>query len=189
MRMKTIALAAAGVSQWIPVDWVQASFAIGVNCNCQGGGTYSYKLQHGYSDSVLDTVHVNITRSTTTATIVFPSGVNGDGESVPGHGLKVGDNLQIFAAGAPFDGSNDVASVVDTHTVTITVANSGLTASPLNIAYAKKVYVEDDATIASGTTGSKEASVTVPCFAIRLNAATVTSGQIMLTVGQGHNVG
>lgn len=185
MKTKTIAIIAAGNTQWLPVDSKQANFLLGIYVNCQGGGTYSYKVQHGYSDPSVDIIQTNnITRSTTTMTVVFPSGTDVDGESLPGHGLKVGDNMQVYGAGAGLDGSWDVAGVTDTHTVTATVLNSGATVAA-NGAKIRKVYVTDDAVIASGTTASKETSLVIPCYAVRVNAATVTSGQINLMVTQG----
>lgn len=50
MRRQTITVGSATSSAAIPVDNRAATFAIGIGCVVNGGGTLTYKVQHTFDD-------------------------------------------------------------------------------------------------------------------------------------------
>src|SRR5262245_37873787 len=98
MRPVRQIVGATGPSGWIPIDYLQRSFAIGGHCTVGGGSSPSmtYKVQHGFDNGIPDT-SVLITRSTTTATLVFKAADDppGSGNTWVNHGLSVGDCIEV----------------------------------------------------------------------------------------------
>lgn len=113
----------------------------------------------------------NITRSTTTATVVLKTGAQ----------PKVGDLIFVDGAGAPFDGWAVVASVTNTTTFTYTVANSGLSVSEPG-SYVQLFRPLAIAAGLSGQTGDAAASLPGPAAAVALNVSAYTSGSVELSV-------
>lgn len=175
MRTKTVILpAAVAAGNWVSVDSRQSNFNVGVSFDVSTSASLTFKLQEAWYDPISDRVNTqNITRSTTTVTAVFPQP----------HGLKVGDSVTVFGAGAGIDGTYDVATTADNKTITYTVANSGVTA-PTGTVTICKFHVQDDATI-TAKTSSIYGSVSVPCSYIRGNVTVWVSGNVAMTVSQG----
>ena len=174
MRSTLAPVGATGPGQWFPIDTVQSGFGVGYFCNVQQGSTLTYKIQHGFYDPAVDQlVPLSITRVTTTATVTFPSAVT----------PKVGDVLVVISAGAPFDGTFDVASVTNASTVTYTVPNSGATTAGAG-AQVLIIRTEDDPIVVSQTS-STSGNIAFPTNAIRLNVTAWSAGAVSLTVNQG----
>lgn len=173
MRSTLTPLGATGAGPWFPLDTIQSGFGVGYLCSVQDGSTLTYKIQHGFYDPSVDETYPRITRVTTTATVVFPSACS----------PKVGDSLVVVAAGAPFDGTFDIASVTNSTTVTYTVLNSGLTVANAG-AHILLIRTEDDPIVVSKT-GTTSGNIAFPTNAIRLNLTAFTSGAVSLTVNQG----
>ncbi len=179
---------ATGPSVWVPVDYLQKAFAIGFQCTV-GGATapsMTYKVQHAFHCFVPDT-EILITRSTTTATLVFKA-INGpDDQPWVNHGLSTSDNLFVRGAGAPFDSTSavgiPVASVVDSRTVTFTVANSGNSANTPG-ASVQRLFVGDHPVV-NGATGSTAGNYAYPPNYVRTNITTFGSGSLTLSLNQG----
>jgi hypothetical protein len=114
---------------------------------------------------------VNLTRSTTTATLTKTN-----------HGLSVADSVVVERAGAPFDGTYAVASVVDQNTITYTVANSGAT-SALD-ARAALLRVSEHSTL-TGLTADADGNFQFPPTACRLNCSVHSAGYVDLNVVSG----
>jgi hypothetical protein len=174
MRSTLTPVGATGPGQWFPIDTVQSGFGVGYFCSVQQGSNLTYKIQHGFYDPAVDQMSViSIMRVTTTATLTFPIVVT----------PKVGDVVVIIGAGAPFDGTYDIASVIDASNITYTVLNSGLTTANAG-AQALIIRTEDDPYTVNQTS-SKSGNIAFPTNAIRLNVTAYTSGAVSLTVNQG----
>lgn len=173
MRPKTVYQSTAtGSGTWVPLDYLQTPFGVSFRATVSDGGSMTYKVQHGLTDPDREHPFVGITRSTTTATITFPSGYT----------FQTGDSLYITGAGAPLDGWYDIASVSSATVATYTVANSG-TATSASGARALIVHVGDHVT-ATGKTASYDSNYAFPILYIRSNITTFSSGTLALTVIQ-----
>ena len=181
MRPIFLQLGATGTTDWTQVDYRRNAFGIGFRCAVGGHASPSleYNVQHAFSSLNFDT-EVLITRSTTTATLVFKSNVSGFN-----HGLAVGDGLIIVSAGAPLDGHYAVASVTNATTVTYTVANSGVTANTPGTKVLR-LYVGttplNDTTDAQTT--SQDGNYAFPPNYIRLNVSTHSAGTVTMIANQ-----
>jgi len=180
MKAKTFTLNAPGATPWWMTETKTTPFSVGVQVDCAGGGTYSYKLQYGFSTDY-DVVQTDLlTRAAGVATLVFPSN----------HGLSVGDSVVVWGsannnAGSTMDGTFDVASVVDLKTITFAVTNSGPTTVPSGQVRVKKIHCFDDTTFPAATAASKAGSVSIPANFMRIVAVTVTTGTLNVTFNQG----
>ncbi len=184
MRPVQVITGATGPSGWVPIDYMQRSFGIGFHTTV-GGGTapsMTYKVQHCFDSGVPDT-EILITRSTTTATLVFKA-INGpNGLAWVNHGLSTSDNVEVRSAGAPLDGTYAVASVVDSRTITYTVANSGVTTNTAGAAV-QRLYVGDHPTV-TGATTSTDGNYAFPPNRIRTNTTAYGAGSLTLSLNQG----
>lgn len=171
MRPKTFILntASTGSTPWHRVDDKQSPFNLAFAVDVQGTGTYT--VQHGFCN-FNDRKSPKITRSTTTATLTLPN-----------HGLQVGDSLVVGGAGAPLDGTYDIASVVDANNVTYTVANSGNTANN-DGAWCTPIRVYPHSSVAAQTT-SKDGNYAFPVNVIRCTCTVSGTGQYAFHVNQG----
>ncbi len=172
MRPTTITAGAGGVTAWVPVDYRQNAFAIGLGCVITSGASLTYSVEHTF-DSPYDLVPFYATRSTTTATA-----------TITDHQLTAGDSIKVMHAGAPFDGEYLVVSVSDANTIVYTVANSGLTVSMAG-AKVNTTRAFSNAVIAAQT-ADKDSNYAFPIRAIRLNVTTYSSGKVSLTIIQGN---
>ena len=175
MRPVTVRLSAAGVSPWIPLDYIQTSFSVGLAVLLSTNGNLTYSVQHT-SDELWDrTEQFTGARVTTTMSITKTN-----------HGLRVGDWFQIQGnAAAPFFGEYAVAAITSESIFTATVANSGLTTMPLSGAWLSTARVMPHATLAA-LTASANGNYAFPPRACRLAVTSYTAGYVDLTVIQGH---
>ncbi len=184
MRPVHVVTGATGPSGWIPIDYLQRSFGIGFLCTV-GGGTapsMTYKMQAGFWSNVPDT-EISITRVTTTATLVF-NAVNDTNQAAwVNHGLSTSDSIQVWGAGGQLDGTYQVASVVDSRTITYTVTNSGVTANTPG-ASVQRIYVTDHPVV-TGVTGSTAGNYAFPPNVVRTNITTYGAGSLTLSLNQG----
>jgi hypothetical protein len=171
MRPIQVTVGAAGPSPWVPLNRYQSPFNVALGVTLSSGAALTYKIQHVFDDPQ-QTYQCSISRSTTTATVTLVS-----------HGLVAGDSVTVVAAGAPLDGTFQVASITDADTFTYTVANSGATASGPSARLAKH-RVFDHAQMVS-MTNSEDGNYAFPIAALRLNITSYTSGKATLTVLQG----
>jgi hypothetical protein len=183
MKSKTFSLSAPGNTPWWMADTKTTPYSVAVQVDCAGGGTYSYKLQHGYSTDYDSVQTDGLTRAAGVATLVFPSN----------HGLSVGDSVVVNGSlgqgntGSTMDGTFDVASVVNLTTITYAVTNSGPTTVFPGCVRVKKIHTIDNTTIPAATAASKEAVITTPVNFFRVVAVTVTTGTLNVTFNQGWN--
>jgi hypothetical protein len=174
MRTTMTPLGATGAGPWVPIDTEQTAFGVGYIVSVQGGSTLTFKTQHGWSAPTDQGITpVSLTRSSTTATLTMPNPFS----------PKVGDSLVIAGAGAPFDGTFDIASVTNSTTVTYTVANSGATAAPAAGVIVSVIRTADDPVV-TGKTATTEGNLAFPCSHLRLNLTAWSAGAAIMTLFQ-----
>ncbi len=185
MREVQMIRGATGPTGWCMVNYMQSNFNIGYRCTIGGATSPSltFSLEGADWSGNYDTI-IRLTRSTTTATLVFNAAEDWSGNTWVNHGLAVGDSLLIGGPDAPFAGTYAVASVVDSRTVTFTVANSGaLVAGPGT--YVARLFVIQGLNGVTGTSGATSGSITTPINFIRSNVTAFTSGALTLSFNQG----
>lgn len=197
MRPVRVTLNAAGYSQWVPIDYIESWFGVGLGVALSEDGNLTYSVQFTFDDPRIDTSDstslVTISRTTTVATVTDsgPLGI--------GHGLTTGDSVLIKGSGsanldsavgaggvAPFgqgDIGLNVASTPSISTFTYAVANSGATADGGN-AHIARMRVFNHFTIATQTT-RQNGSLNYPVKAVRLYVSLYTAGFADLTILQG----
>jgi len=180
---------------WIPLDYLQTAFAVGLVFSISSGATLTGTVQFTDDDITQDGHYVTASQTTTVITVTdtgptFVQGYGPAGFVSPGHGLSVGDwvklessNLQPNLTTATMDGEYAVATVPSATTYTLTSATSqSATAGPFTTAKTARVVNHATlAALAARTAGSQKD----PCMAIRLVIPTFTSGVGCLAVIQG----
>jgi hypothetical protein len=179
-RVTQTPLGATGAGPWIEIDYLEHGFGVGYYVSVQDSSTLTFKIQHAFFANPGKTnvnpdyqSPVSLTRSTTTATLTVPLAF----------APKVGDCLIVEGAGAPFDGTFDIAGVTSSTVVTYTVLNSGASAMAVG-ARVRILHVEDD-TVVTGKTASTSGNIAFPINAMRLNLTAYSAGAAILTVNQG----
>jgi hypothetical protein len=173
MRFTTTPLGATGPGDWQVIDTEQTAFGVGYFVAVQQGSTLTFKIEHGWSVLPTDEQqYSSITRSTTTATLKVPSALT----------VKVADSIIVKGAGAPFDGTFQVASVTNQNTITYTVANSGATTA-ITGGFVRLIRTIDDPVVVSKSS-STEGNLAFPCSHIRLNLTAWSAGAAVLTLLQ-----
>lgn len=171
MISTSVTVGSATKSAWIPLDPNQAPFAVGFGVTLPATVNLTYKVQHSF-DTPARGVLCQITRSTTTATLTLTD-----------HGLTTSDSIVVSGAGAPFDGTYDVAGVTNANVITYTVSNSGAALSdPAAKVAVMRVF---DHPVVTGKTAASDGNYAFPVRAVRLNVTAYTSGKATLTLLQG----
>lgn len=198
MRPVRLTIAASGNSQWVPLNYIQTDFALGlavIPWSTTAGLTYV--VQHTFDDLDQSKVagnSIQISRVGTLATVFDP------GPDGLGHGLSTNDNVIISGSGPPFD--TPVASiglqngdlgadvtVTGLNTFTYIVPNSGpLKDSGAATIRRMRVFPHPvlNATASNpGATGLRASDTyTYTIRAVRLKALTLTAGLVDFLVLQ-----
>lgn len=174
MRPLRVEMSALGNSPWVPVNYMQNAFAIGLAVVLSSGAVLTYTVQHAFNDLSDDGKRkVLIARAGTVATVTDI-----------GHKLSVADSVIVTGSGSVvLDGQPDIASVVDADHYTYTVANSGPAAGSPNT-FAKPLHVFPHASLA-GLNIRSDGNYAFNVEAIRLNISAYTSGTAILLINQG----
>lgn len=192
MRPVKVTLNVAGYSQWIPIDYIESWFGVGVAVILSEDGNLTYSVQHTFDSETINPQNpmdmVTISRTTTVATVTDngPRGI--------GHGLTTGDNIIISGSGSsvldspkPAFGQGDVgwnvASTPSPTTYTYTVANSGPAADAGNTFVARR-RVFTHSTL-NALTVRQSGSYNYPVRAIRLRVSAYSAGFVDMVVLQG----
>ena len=168
----TVVLAAAGVSPWVPLDYIGLAFGIGLGFSVDSAASgISAKVQHTFSD--LAPHPVTFAQAATTVTITDPL-----------HDLITGDSAVILGS-APyattgFDGTYPV-TVTGVNTYTVTVTPSQSASGQLQVA---TLRVFDHPTM-TGMTARADGNYAFPVKAVRLNVTAWTAGRAILDLIQG----
>lgn len=173
MRPVKITQGALGSTLWTLLDKQQAPFNVGLGAMITSGASLTYSVQYTYDDPGANPRRVLVSRAAAVATVIDPD-----------HRLSVGDNIVVIGTGSVvLDGSFDVATIVDANTYTYTVANSGPTAD-VNASTVVSMRVYSLTALAAQTT-RKDANLTIPVMAVRLNVSVYASGKVDLDILQG----
>lgn len=165
-------VSAAGFGGWMVLDMRRVYFDTALAVVLSSGATLTYTVQHTFDPVATELENVVITRSGTTATLLWPN-----------HGLSVDDSVTVAGALAPFDGTFAVASVVDDDTITYTVLNSGATRNAPGAKFSlQRVFAH--ATLA-GLSARGQGNYAFPPIACRLNVTAYTDGFADLLIVQG----
>lgn len=180
-------------TQWVPLDYITDPFNVGLGfAPSSDAATISGTVQHTFDDLDYSTASrpITIARAAAVATVTDtgPDGL--------GHGLVTGDNVIIMGCGAPFDTPKvsiagtqhgDLGAditVTSSTQYTYAVANSGPTADN-GSARVVSLRVFPHATIAAQATRT-DGYYAFPVTAIRLKMATLSAGQVTLSILQGN---
>jgi hypothetical protein len=155
------------------VDFQQRPFVEGLFCSLsEDANAITFQVEHT-PDNPDTFVYYTAVRAGTVLTLTFASP----------HGLVTGDAVTINNS-VLWNGQYTVASTPSTTTLTVTVANSGVTVDqPIARAALCRVFV--DAVIASKTAKIYGSNL-VPVLASRINNTAWTAGTSYLEIVQGH---
>lgn len=181
MRPTSVTVGSQAASAWIPLNSRKPYFATSLFVTLTPSASLTYSVQHGVPTNTHSLVAISgnragvlskLTRSTTTATLVWPD-----------HGMTTSDSIVVEGAGGTMDGTYAIASVADANTLTYTVTNSGITTA-LPGYRVLLVRVFDHDTLASKT-ASDDGNYAFPVQMCRLNVSTYSSGKATMTVVSG----
>lgn len=180
-----IALAAAGVSIWIPHDYWQTPPAITLAGFVSNGATLTWAVQYT-CDDIYDRRPIRISQTTTVITVT-DYGPNlksafGVADGPFGHGLVAGDWYKITGTGiAGVDGEYSVTTIVDANNITLT---SAISQSVTAVATGQSGRVFTHAVL-TGQNGRANSNYQFPIRASRLQITAYTSGTAYLEALQG----
>lgn len=190
----TVTLTAAGSTNWVPVDQVNAPFSLSLQVipSSNFSGT-AITVQHTYDSLGLDGQRgVTFSQTATTVTITdtgVATGQTGPGGTT-GHGMASGDSVILLNTAQQALAAGKV-SIDGQYTVTVTSATQyTITVTPsqtfVGSALANNLRVQQNPTITgTGVTVRTDAQYQYPVRAIRLSAATLTAGSVDMVAVQG----
>ena len=166
MKPKKQTLTAAGASAWVPVDYRGSQFGIGIGAQCSNDWNGTYSIQHTFDDPY-NTIDCTISRTTTTASITFPSE----------HGLVVGDSVTVTGIREDnLSGTFPVAAITSATVCTYTVSDTGSAAENAKVT-PMKVFEHDTLT---AKTATADGGYDLPPACIRANVTTFTAGDLIV---------
>lgn len=189
----TVSLAAVGLSPWIPVDPINAPFAIGFQVAPSSNFTGTATVQHTFDDlGPTAQRYISLTQSATTITVTdvgragTPGGGNGHGLSANDSVILTGTNALLTTAGlVGLDGVYNVTSITS-QTVYVLTASAAQSQTPAFTVtgLSNALRVANNATVVT-VSARTDGNYAFPIRAIRLNAVTLSAGYVDLTVNQG----
>lgn len=188
MRPSIVTLNAIGVSPWIPVNYKQLVFGVGLAIIPSSNiAALTCKAQLTFDDPGPDSAHsVSVSQTLTTLTVTDPGGYQSGGAAF-GHGLSVGDSVTLTQSGLPgVDGTWPVASVVSQNQYTITLPGSASQSSAFTMAQPFRVFDHASLTAVSARANG---SIGFPVAAVRLSVSAIGAGYVSLAVLQGEGPG
>ncbi len=169
-RPSSVRLAAAGFSDWIPLNRMSDSFGVGLGVEFSSNSNLTAGVQHTFDD-IYERIFCELARVTTSLTV---HRVN--------HGLSVDDWVKLEASpGGIWDAEYAVASVTDQDNFVVTVANSGASSGQ---AWEKQGRVFPH-TVLSGLTARADSNYSQPPRACRLVVDPYVAGYVDLSVVPG----
>jgi hypothetical protein len=174
MRPVIQRLAAPGNTQWIPLNYLQAPFNVGVWFLPGVAAAFTGNAQISGDDAIENQHSVAISRVGALATVVDPA-----------HGLVTGDSIIVSGGGAPFDtvgvgtGAADITQL-DANSYTYAVVNAGPLTANVNVRLGfYRVFDLAALTVRAVLTEL------IPAQAIRLQGDTLAGGTVDFIVLQG----
>lgn len=179
MRPVNVWLNSATFSPWVPIDYYESGFGIGLGFNVSSGATLTASVQHTFDDTVVEQRPAVATQSGTTITVVD----YGSNKALGNHGLSVGDWVSLQGSQVGVDNFYPVASVVSatSYTLTSTITQTVTLGAGLKVSTAN---VYNHATLA-GISTRQDGNYAFPPMAVRLIITSYTSGVASLSIRQG----
>lgn len=175
MKAKKVTLSAVGNSPWIPLDYRQSSFSVGLAVDLDSAAAgITYEVQHTLDNLGEKVVPASISRTGTTVTVTF---------ATP-HRLNVNDSIIVEGSGFNGgDGTFSVATVPSATSLTYTSSVSGTATGNVDTRVVLlRVFPHEFLT---GKTTSDDGNYAFPVQAVRLNVSALTAGSATLIVSQG----
>ena len=182
MQQTQVTVGSATTSAWIPLNTKKPYFATGLFVGLTGTVNLTYKVQHAVPTNTNGDclpisgndagVLTKLTRSSTTATLVWPD-----------HGMTTADSIVVEGASTEMNGTFAIAGITDANTLTYTVTDAGATVAGAGFkVMLLKVFDHD--TLAAKTTAD-DGNYAFPVPFCRLNVTAYTSGKATLVVVSG----
>jgi hypothetical protein len=187
MRPTIQTLAAVGYGAWIPLDYLQPAFGIGICAIPSSNFSGTYSVQHTFDDLSSNSQRsVKLSQSGTTITVTDPGYPKTPGGG-QGHGLSANDSVVIIGSGTAvsLDATYAVQSITNQTTYTLTAAASA-TATSAPGCKLNALRVSTNSVINGITTNTRtDSNYAFPVRACRLYVSAMTAGYIDLVVLQG----
>lgn len=186
MRPVDVNLKAIGFSPWVPLDYLQNGFSVGLGFSVSAGASLTAQVEHTFDDLLQNNHPVQITQATTVITVVdtgFTQQFSG-ADSAGGHNLSVGDSVQIEGSRVlGMDGLFSVVTVPNntSYTLTSLVSQSATADSGVQAASAR---VHPHATLIN-LVARADGNYAFPPMAVRLRLSAYASGIASLMIRQG----
>ena len=182
MKQTQVTVGSQTFSPWIPLNPLKPTFATGLFVGLTGTVSLTYKVQHAVPTNTNGEclpisgndagVLTKLTRSTTTATLVWPD-----------HGMTTADSIIVEGASTEMNGTFAIAGITDANTLTYTVTNAGATVAGAGFkVLLLKVFDHD---VLTGKTTADDGNYAFPVPFCRLNVTTWASGKATLVVVSG----
>lgn len=174
MKSKTVTLSAVENSAWIPVDYRQNPFSVGLAVDFDSAAAgITYEVQHTLDNPGKKVTPSSISRAGTTVTVNFSSP----------HGVNVNDSIVVEGSGIDgADGVFSVATVPSTTQLTYTTTVSGAATGNVDTRVVLlRVYAHEFLT---AKTTPDDGNYAFPITAIRLNVSARTAGSVTMIVNQ-----
>lgn len=174
MKSKTVTLSAVGNSAWIPLDYRQVPFSVGLAVDLDSAAAgITYEVQHTLDNLGKKVNPASISRAGTTVTVTFNNP----------HNLNVNDSIIVEGSGiSGADGTFAVATVPSATSLTYTTSTSGTATGATDTrVILLRVYAHEFLT---GKTVSEDGNYAFPVQAIRLNVSALTAGKATLIITQ-----
>lgn len=192
MRAAYVTLGAQGNSPWIPIDYLQNAFGVGIGVWLSEDGNLTYSVQHTFDDPSLPRTPIKIARVAGTATVTFPWP----------HGLTTADSIIVMNSGSTqldsqlFTATNgspgntggqavgfDIASTPTTTTLTYACTNAGPTSDGGNAEARVQRAFNHISLVAQSA--RNDGNYAFPVMAVRLKCNSFTAGLVTMAVVQG----
>lgn len=174
-----------GSSLWIPVDYLENNFAIGLAGIPSSNFSGTWSVQHTFDDVGPDGKRpVQLNQAATVITVTGDLGQQyvGSGYQLNlGHGLSVGDSVVLDSALPTLSGSFPVASIVSQTSYTLTSLVNQAAADPGARAATLRAFPH--ATLVAQT-GRLDGNYAFPIRACRLTVTALTAGYVDLILLQ-----
>lgn len=183
--------AANQFSEWIRHDYYQSPFCVSLGVFFDLALSATLSVQYALDDVTEGSSRpVAISQSTTVITVTdygkpVVTGLNPSVPAAKGHGLTVGDWVELYGTQVGIDGEYAVATVptASTYTLTATVSQTAKAQATIKSA---RVLPHD---ILTGLTARAAGNYAYPCYASRLLCtAFTTAGYARLVAMQGGNL-
>lgn len=186
MRPVDVSLKALGFSNWIPLDYLQNGFSVGLGFSISSGASLTATVQHTFDDLLQNDHPVQISQSTTVITVTDTgfTPLYAGTDSLGGHNLSPGDSVIVQGSKVNgMDGTFAVQTVPNntSYTLTSLVSQTAVADPGVQVASAR---VFPHATMVA-MTARTDGNYAFPPMFVRLLLTAWASGTASLMIRQG----